>query len=164
MFGAMNQQTRVVGLIQTERRRQDRRRTTFYSLVIGSVVKGRRRGPRRAGDFDRYDVDWYDPKLFAVAMGIFLLSCLDAQLTLLLLSAGAVEVNGLMAALLETGLGTFVNAKLGMTATGLIYLVAHSSRWVLAILPVRQVLYAIFGGYLLVFYHQLAMLARLSQW
>jgi hypothetical protein len=156
----MNEQARVVGVVRADRRRHDRRRTTFYSLVIGSVVKGRRRGPRRASDSYRYDVDWYDPNLFAVAMGIFLLSCLDAQLTLLLLSAGAVEINGLMAAFLDAGSGIFVNAKLGMTASALIYLVAHSSRRVLAILPVRHVLYAIFAGYFLVFCYQLDMLAR----
>jgi hypothetical protein len=156
----MNEKARVVGVVRAERRRHNRRRTTLYSLVIGSVVKGRRRGPRRASDFDHYYVDWYEPKLFAVVMGIFLLSCLDAQLTLLLLGAGAVEINGLMAALLDAGSGTFVNAKLGMTATALIYLVAHSSHSVLAILPVRQVLYAIFGGYFLVFCYQLDMLAR----
>jgi len=51
-----------------------------------------------------------------------------------------------------------------MTATGLIYLVAQPSRWAPALLRVRQVLYAIFGGYLRVFYYQLDMPARLSQW
>jgi hypothetical protein len=143
-----------------ERRTQDRRRRVLYSLVIGGVVGGRRRGPRRASDVGGYYVDWYEPRLLAVAAGTFLLCCMDALLTLVLLSRGAIEINVLMAALLARGATTFVNVKLAMTAVALLYLVAHSSHRVLVSLRVRHLLYAVFGGYFLLFYYQLDMLAR----
>lgn len=146
--------------IQPERRTYDRRRTTFNSLVFASVVKGRRRSPRRHADAGKFYVDWYEARLLVVTTGIFLLSCLDALFTLVLLSLGAVETNVLMAVLLESGTAVFVNVKLGITAIGLVCLVAHSSWRIIAFLRVRHVLYGILGSYLLLFGYELSMLSH----
>ncbi len=144
---------------RVERRRQDRRRTTFRSLFIDSFLKGRRYGPRRHTDCHGFYVDWYDTRLFAVSLVIFILCCVDAGLTLVLLNAGAREINALMAALIDAGTSTFVNVKLAATAIGLIVLVIHGSFRVTHNLRVRHVLYGIFGGYLSVFLYQIRMLS-----
>lgn len=145
---------------RVERRRQDRRRTTFKSLFIDSFLRGRRCGPRRHTDRHGFYVDWYDTRLFAVSLVIFILCCTDAALTLVLLNAGAREINVLMAALIDAGTSTFVNVKLAATAIGLIILVIHASFRVTHNLRVRHVLYGIFGGYLSLFLYQIGMLSQ----
>ncbi len=145
-----------------KRRLTDRRRTRFHSLAFGAMVYGRRRGPRRRDDARAYYVDWYDERLFIVTIGIFLLCCLDALFTLILLGMGAEEANPFMAALLEYSVPTFVYTKLVMTGIGLIFLVMHAAFWIAGTIRVSHILYALLGGYLTLFVYQLDMLARVS--
>lgn len=154
----MSERTTRFDDIHAGRRKYDRRRTTFKSLVFGGVADGRRRGPRRCDDVGNCYVDWYEPKLFIVTLGIFVLNCLDALFTLILLSLGAEEVNVFMAALLASGTRTFVIIKLGITAVALFYLVPHSSWRLIGFLRVRHLLYGIFASYLLLIFYQLGML------
>ena len=144
--------------VRVDRRRRDRRRTTIKSLVLGSVVDGRRRGPRRSADVGTCYLDWHEPKLFVVTLAIFLLNCLDAFFTLVLLGLGAEEVNVVMAALLESGTRTFVNVKLGITAIALLCLVPHASRRLVGFVHVRHLLYAILTSYCVLVFYQLDML------
>lgn len=142
-----------------ERNPTDRRRATFHSLVYGAVVYGRRRRPRRCDDARAYYVDRYDERLFAVAIGIFSLSCLDALFTLLLLGMGAEEVNPFMAALLEHGVWTFLYTKLVITGLGLVFLVIHATFWIADTVRVSHLLYGVLGSYMTLFVYQLGMLA-----
>ncbi len=105
-------------------------------------------------------MDWYEPKLFAVVMGIFVLNCLDAVFTLTLLSKGGEELNILMAILLESGVSTFVNIKLGITATALVFLVVHSAFRLVGFLRVRHLLYGVFGNYVALMCYELTLLSR----
>ena len=68
---------------------------------------------------------WIDttPWLFFLAVGIMLLSCVDAFMTLQLLERGMVEANPVMAAVLGHGTAIFATSKLLMTATGVLILV-----------------------------------------
>jgi hypothetical protein len=143
-----------------ERHPTDRRQTTFRSLTYGAIVHRRRRGPRRRNDAHAYYVDWYDERLFAVAMGILLLCCLDALFTLKLLGMGAEEINPFMEMLLDDGVRTFVHTKLALTGIGLVFLVVHASFRLAGVVHVRHVLHAILGGYMTLFVYQLGMLAR----
>lgn len=124
------------------------------------MVHGRRRAPRRHNDTRRYYVDWYDERLFGAAVAIFLLCCLDAFFTLMLLSVGAEEINPFMAVLLEHGIGTFVCAKLVITGFGVVFLVAHAAFWIADTVRVSHVLYALLGGYVTLFVYQVDMLTR----
>ena len=142
------------------RKPTDRRRARFHVLVYGALVHGRRRGPRRRDDTRGYYVDWYDGRLFAVATGIFLFCCLDALFTLILLGMGAEEINPVMAALLEHGVGTFVYTKLAITGFGLVFLVVHAAFWIADTIRVSHILYALLGGYVTLCGYQLEMLAR----
>lgn len=143
-----------------ERQLKDRRRATFHSLAYGAIVHGRRRGPRRLNDARAYYVDWYDERLFVVTVSIFLLCCLDAFFTLILLSRGAEEVNPFMAALLDHGVRTFVYTKLTITGFGLVFLVVHAAFWIAGPVRVSHILYAVLGSYVMLFVYQLEMLSR----
>ena len=142
-----------------ERDLTDRRQARFHSLAYGAIVHGRRRGPRRRNDLQAYYVDWYDERLFIASIGIFLLCCIDAFVTLVLLGVGGEEVNPFMAALLEHSVGTFVYTKLTITGLGLVFLVVHANFWIAGTVRVSHLLYAILGGYVTLFVYQLTMLA-----
>ena len=141
-----------------ERRSGDRRQTTWTSIIVGGIGKNRRRGPRRFSDHRGYYVDWYEPRLLAVSLGILVLCCIDAWFTLTLLGEGAKEVNVLMDMLIQRDVNTFVHIKLGVTAVGLVYLVVHSSFRLRGLVLVRHVLYLLLGSYVLLFIYQLSML------
>lgn len=156
----MNDEVAAVVSGRLERQLTDRRRATFHSLGRGAIVHGRRRGPRRDNDTRAYYVDWYDERLFAAALGIWILCCLDAFFTLILLGMGAEEVNPIMAALLEYGVRTFVYTKLAITGCGLVFLVVHAAFWVGGAVRVSHIMYAVLGSYVMLFVYQLGMLTR----
>jgi len=64
--------------------------------------------------------------LFAVSIGVFVLGCVDACLTLRLLAAGATEVNPLLDAVLRADTRLFLVLKFVLTAIGLVLLVLIS--------------------------------------
>ncbi|HIP52923.1 MAG TPA: hypothetical protein EYH03_02795 [Chromatiales bacterium] len=97
-------------------------KTVFYGLVLA-----RRRHARRDTDHLTAPMDWYSPRLFALALGIILFSVLDAVLTLHLLSNGASEANPVMAFFLQHGVWSFVSAKMALTAVPLLLLTALSN-------------------------------------
>jgi hypothetical protein len=157
---AVPQQTQAAEADQLNRQPTDRRRSGFRSFVIGAIIQCRRRSPRRATDSGAYYVDWYDERLFIVTIGIFLLSCLDAFFTLILISKGAEEVNPFMAILIDHGIRTFVYTKLAITGVGLIFLVVHAAFWIGGTLRVSHILYAVLGGYVTLVVYQVDMLVR----
>lgn len=145
-----------------ERRRPtERRRVTPRSLLHGVLFGNRRRGPRRAADHEGFYVDWYEPGLLYLTVAVLLMSCADAFLTLVLLDLGAVEVNLLMARLIETDIRLFTVVKTGLTGLGLIVIVVHFSFRLFGRLAVRRLLSLFFLGYLVLLTHELAMLSRL---
>jgi hypothetical protein len=131
------------------------------SLVYGGLYHNRRRGARRVGDADGYYVDWYEPPLMFLAVGVVLLSCADAFLTLVLLDLGAVEVNAVMARLIEHDIALFAAVKIGLTALGVVVLVVHFSFRLFRRFPVRALLSLCLLGYLALLAHQLTMLSHL---
>ena len=68
-------------------------------------------------------MDWHHPWLFFLSVGIMLLSCTDAFLTLLLIERGMIEANPVMAAVLGQGAATFAVSKVFMTGTSILILV-----------------------------------------
>ncbi len=103
-----------------ERRSGTDRRKTRFGGIRRLVFSGRRRNLRRADDRRRLAVlDHYSPRIFAIIVATLLLSLVDALLTLLLISHGAVELNPVMAFFLSKGDSTFVIAKYLLTAISL---------------------------------------------
>jgi hypothetical protein len=124
----------------------DRRKRPFHALLIGNFAR-RRRNPRRGRETHLAAVDWHDARWLAVAVGILLLSCADAVLTLTLMSLGAHEANPLMRPLVM-GSGTgFVAWKLGLTGGGVLALVIVARLRAFGGLPVGLLLYGILALY-----------------
>lgn len=156
----MPDEMKVVVGERVERQLSDRRRGALGGLAYGAIVHGRRRGSRRQDDARAYYVDWYDERLFIATIGIFLLCCLDAFFTLILIGRGAEEINPFMAKLLEHGVSAFLYTKLTITGFGLVFLVVHATFCVAGTVRVSHLLYAILGSYVTLFVYQLDMLAR----
>lgn len=106
------------------------------------AIEGRRRRGRRPDDTAHLGVDLYDRSLFILALGIFLLSCTDATLTLALIGRGvAYEANPLMNALMEHDPQLFVNLKIVFTGAGVLFMVALADARLLRFMPVRYIMH-----------------------
>lgn len=99
-------------------RREFSWRTVFYGFM-----RSRRRDFRRDQETEVLFIDWHHPWLFFLSVGIMLMSCLDAFMTLQLIDRGMVEVNPVMAAVIGEGTLAFAATKLFMTGTGILVLV-----------------------------------------
>lgn len=127
------------------------------------ALRGRRRRHRRLADRDRIYLDWYPSRLLVLALGILLLSALDAGMTLKLVATGLVEeANPLMRALLQSDVRLFVDVKLAVTAIGLLFLVAHFKHRVFQRLPLERLGYWLFALYATLVMTQALMLSTVS--
>lgn len=132
-----------------ERRdRAERRRRLWWSAVYGSFNPRRRASPRRLSDSRFHALDWHSSHLLAVAMGIVLLSVVDAFLTLALLQGGAAEVNPVMAALIYQSVAMFATLKMGMTGAGVVLMVFLAQYRFMRLLRVEWVLYGVLLAYM----------------
>jgi len=144
----------------SEQRRQDRRRPSLNTL-LGALRQYRRRHSRREEDSVNSYTDWYGHWPFAATLTIILLCFADAFLTIVLLSKGAVELNGLMDWLIQKDVHTFAIVKMTMTGAALIVLVMHFNFRIYKYIAVRYLIYALVPLYSLLIFHELTMLARL---
>ena len=94
-----------------DRRIKATRPLSRYSLV------GRREKNRRLGEDKNYYVDRYEPKYLVLVISILLLCLMDALLTLVLLNHGGVELNPVMAVLIEKDATLFLTVKLSKSFT-----------------------------------------------
>ncbi len=106
-----------------ERRAPSERRLFSWRTVLFGFTRSRRHNLRRDADSDVIFMDWHHPWLFFLSVGIMLLSCADAFLTLLLIERGMIEANPFMAAMLGQGAATFAVSKVFMTGTSILILV-----------------------------------------
>ena len=123
----------------------ERRRPTFQTFLRSSTTP-RRRGGRREEERDGV-VDWHEPQLLFLALMIVVLSVSDAFFTLTLLTNGAVEVNPVLAYLLQNHPGYFAILKMTLTGVGVVVLVAMARKRVFRIMRVRTVLQWFLAGY-----------------
>lgn len=112
-----------------ERRRgEDRRRRPHLLSLWHWALRGRRRLLRRRDDRLGVYPDRYPARLLGLVLAIFLLSVLDAMMTLRLLDMGVVEeANPLMRPLLTDDVQMFATVKVLVTAVGLILLAAYAN-------------------------------------
>lgn len=140
----MNRLNRAEPHLTHERRgRADRRRRVWWSVCYGSFNPRRRTPPRRLDDSRFHSLDWHSAHLLVVAIGISLLSVVDAFLTLVLLQGGADEVNPVMALLIYRSVAKFAALKMSMTSVGIILLVFLARYRFMRLLRVEWVLYAV---------------------
>lgn len=115
-------QMELSDVIADKRAHADRRSLSWRTVFFG-YMRSRRLDSRRDDDGDVVFIDWHHPWLFFLSVGIMLLSCADAFLTLLLIDRGMIEANPVMAAVLGQGAATFAVSKVLMTGTSILILV-----------------------------------------
>jgi hypothetical protein len=99
-----------------ERRCGKDRRSHSPPLLQKLFAKGRRKSSRRVEDRRRIVLfDRYPRPLFIGTLAVLILSLLDAALTLVLLSQGAIELNPVMLYYLGHGPMIFLFVKYGLT-------------------------------------------------
>ena len=145
-----------------DRRGADRRRRRWWSVLYGGF-RPRRRGARRLGEDARsFALDWHASHLLFVAIAILLLCAGDAFLTLKLLSAGALEVNPLMALVVDGDVAVFTACKTALTGIGVVLLVALARYRFMRRIRVEFALYAVLCGYLALVAYEFWLLKRLG--
>ena len=143
-----------------EQRNLDRRKPSLKTLW-GALTLHRRRTSRRDEDHINSYTDWYGHWPLAATFTIILLCFADAFLTIVLLSKGAVELNGLMDYLIQTNVQLFAVVKMSVTGVALIILVLHFNFRVYKYIAVRYLIYALVPMYCLLIFHELTMLANI---
>lgn len=139
----------------------DRRRRVLWSVLYGSFNPRRRRPSRRLDDSRFQTIDWHGAHLLAVAVSILILNVADALFTLELLSHGAVEVNPIMAALIQGNPSWFAALKMAMTGLSVLLLVVLGCYRFMRVLKVEWMLYGVLIAYLVLIGHELNMLSHL---
>ncbi|MGH7505370.1 MAG: DUF5658 family protein [Longimicrobiales bacterium] len=148
---------------QDRRDGADRRLRAHLLADWSYAYRGRRRGPRRLPDGETAFVDLYEPALLVSAVGILLLSVLDAAFTLVLLQAGVVEeANPFMRMLIEHDVSVFINLKIVITGAAVVFLVICSKAVVLRRIRGRSVMNAVLALYAIVITYELFLLRLLG--
>lgn len=145
-----------------QRRGPPRRQNCPFFADWRFLLQGRRRLLRRASDQRGVCLDWHPLSLWIVTIGIFMLSALDAALTLILVQYGAQEANPLLRPLLERDTHDFVNLKLLLTAVPLVLLVAHSKLVIYGHVRVDRIIHGLLIIYLAVIVYELLLLSLLT--
>lgn len=155
---------RRTGELEADRRRRSDRRSRHVLFSDWRwAYAGRRKGPRRDGDRAGTGVDIYEPGLFALALAIFLLSCLDAGFTLMLIYGGlGFEANPFMRVLLNYDVQTFVNIKMVLTGAGVIFLVVLADATLLNRIQVRRVMYGVLVAYVAIVVYEIVNIGILG--
>ena len=143
-----------------EQRRDDRRQTGVNTM-FGALFLQRRRLIRRDDDKTNTYIDWYDHWQLATTLTVILLCSLDAFLTIILLDHGAVELNVLMAWLIDKDIQIFTLVKLLVTGVALIVLVMHINFRIYRVVSVRYLMYALIPAYSLLIVHEINLLASI---
>jgi hypothetical protein len=143
-----------------EPRAQDRRTATLATLY-GALFLKRRRRFRRANDHINAYQDWHGHVPLVATTLIILLCFVDAFLTTILLSEGAVEINIFMDWLIKKDLHTFTIVKMALTGCALVILVMHYNFTIYRYIAVKYVIYALVPAYSLLILHELNMLANI---
>ena len=136
----------------------DRRLRSHLASDWTYAYRGRRRASRRDDEESTF-VDLYDPALLGLAVGIMILSILDAAFTLTLLQAGVIEEgNPFMRWLIEHDTQIFVNLKIVLTGAAVVFLVLCSNALIAGRIRGRKLLYGVIGLYLLVILYEVVLL------
>jgi hypothetical protein len=149
------------------RRCEDRRSRHLLLSDWRWSYRGRRKSIRRTADSSRVILDWYHPSLLFFIVTTYLLSGIDAILTLTLLEMGvATEANPFMQILLAENVRLFAGVKSLVTGVGLICLALYSNHCLFTRLRVDRLIYALFTMYcVLVAYEvQLLRMAESTGW
>lgn len=137
-------------------RRQFSWRTVFYGFL-----RSRRRTARRDDEDEVIFLDWHHPWLFFLAVGIMLLSCLDAFLTIKLIEFGMVEANPIMAGMMGVSTASFAATKMLLTAFGILTIVFLAKARFMDRFRIGALLTVLFSGYACLICYEIVSLLKL---
>lgn len=140
-----------------QRSGRDRRRKVGFLSYRHLGIRGRRKVNRRDSGVKAPYLDHYDTPTLVVSLGIILLCGLDAAFTLNLLSIGAVELNSIMAILIEKDVQTFVNIKIALTSLSVILLVIHKDFRLFRSITVGHASNLIFASYIVLIIYEIGL-------
>jgi hypothetical protein len=149
------------GLEETidHRTESDRRDLTWRTLIFG-YLRSRRRSSRRISECEALFSDYHHPWLFFLAIGIMMLSGFDAFLTLQLLDRGAIELNPVMAAVINQGTLTFAVTKMLLTSIGILALVFLARATFMRRFRTGLILTFFFSGYAILVCYEFVFLIQ----
>lgn len=139
----------------------DRRKRSLSAYLYGGLFPRRLAG-RRHEDHLYPIIDWHSPRVLALVIAILGLSAMDGVLTVILMQHGAIEANPVMALFVPHDLMSFAFVKLGLTAVGLLVLVACSRMRLMRIIPGESLLYAVLLAYGLLIGYELWLLPQIQ--
>lgn len=153
------------GSFETERRiSNDRRQRSTRALSRHSHL-GKRQLARRGDDHllrkganKGYYIDKYEPKMFVIILSILLLSLTDAYLTTLIIAQGGKELNILMDMLIKESIFLFIMSKYIITASCLIFLLAHRNFHVCGNFKVTHALSGLLFLYIVLIAYEITIL------
>ena len=140
--------------VADRRQTADRRARGWHAFMYGNF-RPRRKLMRRDVDEHLLLLDWYEPRLLYLTLGVMLLSCIDALFTLNLLNHGATEANIVMASALGYGMDWFLACKISLTGFSLVLLVSVVRRRLFRSYSVEHLLQFFFAAYLLVIVYEI---------
>lgn len=121
---------------------------SFFSLRQISSHKERRTPGRRADDWEQPYVDWYEPRLMWAVVAVMLLAAAHTFLTLELYHLGEMNLNPLMADLLENSTSRYIVLQLTLTALALTLMTIYKNFPLYRLFRVGQVIYLTLAVYL----------------
>lgn len=145
--------------IAENRLETDRRRFSWRTVFFGFVLS-RRHSTRRSSEPDPLFTDYHHPWLFFLAVGIMVMSCVDAIFTLALIDRGAVEVNPVMAAMIGRGAQAFALTKMLLTSFGILALVFLAKAMFISRIRTGVILTTFFNIYAVLVCYQFVNLMR----
>jgi hypothetical protein len=150
------------GAGEERRRSPDRRSRVWWSVLYGNFRPRRRSPSRRTQDGRYHAIDWHGAHLWAVSIGILTFCVVDAFLTMILISSGAIEINPLMAAVIGRNVTVFAVLKMAITGASVMLLVLLARYRFMRVVRVEILLYCVFAAYLVLMCHELNMLRQLA--
>ena len=134
------------------------RRTNNRKAVVHSFYRKRRNTLRRdSDDMSNVYVDTHEPKLWYLALGLMLLSVLDAFFTTILIQNGSEELNPVLDFLLKIDLSFFLAAKFFVTGSVIVFFVLHKHHRFLDTVNCYQLLVASVFIYTVLICYQFSM-------
>ena len=157
----------VTEVPKSRRQRSDRRAKPSLFYFSFKSLHGRRHGPRRVMDaYHRgrpgYFVDVYQRELGLLGLLLVSLSCLDAFMTLRLLSMGAIELNPVMDSLIQDNINMFISLKVALTALSLLLLVRYVNFKIIGGIKVINILRTAVAAYAILFAYEIVLFATIN--
>jgi hypothetical protein len=161
VLGQLTGEVRVApGVLSDRRHVSQRRNVSIKSLFYGGFRPRRREG--RRNDDHHVFLDWHEPRVLYLALGVVLMNCADALFTLNILAAGGRELNGIMELAISGDTSRFLMLKIGLTSMSVVFLVMLANRRFMGRFRVMRLLQLFCAGYGVLMVYELYLLDKIT--